>query len=225
MNRTGERGVAVLLALMSLVLLSTLGAGLVLGTSTESAIGGNFRVSVEARFAARAVAERALLDLAGLSSWDPAFSGAVRSSFADGPPGGPRLLTGGFSVDLTELVNLANCGQVSFCTVAGMNVITARRPWGANNPRWQLYAWGPPDLLAGLGSTGSSLYLVVLIGDDAAENDGDPEVDGLDASNPGTGRAVLRALALGARGVRSGLELTIVRGWGGGVNLLSIKGL
>ena len=95
MKAHSERGTAVILALMTVVILATLGAGLVLTTSTEPVIGANFRDSVQTRFAARAIADRALLDLATLPSWDTAFNGTTPSAFADGPPSGTRSIIGG----------------------------------------------------------------------------------------------------------------------------------
>ncbi len=225
MTRNNERGLAIVLAMMALLMLSTLGAGLVLTSSTEAAISGNFRAATEARYAVRALAERAMADLAGLAAWDPVLGGMVRSSFVDGSPGGTRPMAGGATIDLSAIVNTANCGQAAGCTAAQMNAVTAARPWGANNPRWQLYAWGPIGLLDGASVPVPRLYLVALAGDDGAENDGDPAVDGVAPGNAGAGRLMLRAFAFGPGGIRSGRELTVARLADGRVNVLSIKEL
>jgi hypothetical protein len=221
---TGERGFAVLLALMALVILSTLGAGMVAITSIEPLVGSAFRASIEARFAARAIAERAFIDLAVLPSWDPVLNGSAVSSFTDGAPGGARPLLGGFTADLTQLVSLANCGQPAGCTPAATTAITAARPWGSNNPRWRLYAWGPIESLEGDSGAPARLYLVALVGDDGAENDGDPDVDGV-AGSPGEGRVLLRGMAVGPRGVYAGVEVALSRGAAGAVNVTSVNDL
>jgi hypothetical protein len=221
----GERGVALVLAMMALLVLSALGAGLVLTTSTEAVISANFRIAVEARFALRAVAERSIADLALLASWNPALNGVQRSSFTEGAPGGSRALPGGVAIDLTHIVNTANCGQPAGCTQAAMDAVTPERPWGPNNPRWQLYGWGPIALMAGSADTGRGFYGVALVADDGAENDGNPGVDGDGTGNPGSGRLMLRAFVFGPRGARSGLELTLARRDDGGLKVLSIKDL
>ena len=41
-------------------------------------------------------------------------------------------------------------GKSSNCTAAQMNANSRERPWGINNPRWQLYAYGPIEQLAPL---------------------------------------------------------------------------
>ena len=58
MNRSGESGIALVVALMTMVLMMALGAALVLITSSETMIAANFRVSQEAFYAADAVFER-----------------------------------------------------------------------------------------------------------------------------------------------------------------------
>lgn len=223
MNR-GETGIAMIMALLALLMLSTLGAGLVLTTSTEASIGGHFRDSAELRFAARAAASRALVDLSTVTDWDDVLSGAIRSSFADGAPG-VRTLAANVTIDLLAIQNLANCGQPVGCTPAAMDAITAARPWGPNNPRWQLFAWGTARELQGDAGASDFPYTVVLVGDDGAENDGEPARDGTDAANPGSGRIVLRALAFGVRGHGPGLEMTLRKAPGGSLNVLSSKDL
>jgi hypothetical protein len=216
---------AIVIAVMALLLLSTVGAGLVLTTSTESLISGVFRAGTEARYAARAAADRALVDLVMLSSWDPALAGAAYSSFNDGLPIGSRALAAGGVLDLTHVVNLANCGQTSGCSTAAMNAVSADRPWGANNPRWQLYAWGSASALEGVPRTNGDYYAVALVGDDGAENDGNPMRDGMLPGNPGGGRLLVRGMAFGARGARASVELALVRISGGGVKVLTVKEL
>ena len=71
---------------MTMLLMSALGAALVLLTSSETLIAASYRRGVEALYAADAMAERALHDLEPLD-WGLVVSGAVRSSFGTTTPG------------------------------------------------------------------------------------------------------------------------------------------
>jgi hypothetical protein len=93
-----------------------------------------------------------------------------------------------------------------------MDLVTAERPWGANNPRWRLYAYGNLRDLLPPGAIDSSYYVIVMVADDPAENDNDPLRDGADPSNPGSGALAVRAEAFGPRGVHKMIEVTIARG-------------
>ncbi len=138
-----ERGMALLVALMAILLVMALGTALVLAASVESTITRNFRNSSGALYAADAGLERAVGDLNAIADWNAVLSGAASSAFADGTPTGVRTLPDGRLIDLAEVVNLANCRQASRCSIAAMDAATADRPWGSNNPRWQPFAWGP----------------------------------------------------------------------------------
>jgi hypothetical protein len=93
-----------------------------------------------------------------------------------------------------------------------MDAVTIERPWGANNPRWQPYAYGPLDALLAPGAISSQYYIFVMVADDQAESDGNPLLDGSDPANPGSGVALLRGEAFGPKGARHGFEATIARG-------------
>jgi hypothetical protein len=206
-----DDGMALVIALLALLLLTALGAALVLTTSSETIIAGNFLISIEAFYAADAAAERAIGELNGIADWNPVLAGSLRSTFVDGPPSGSRTMADGSTIDLAEVVNRANCGKVGICSGAEMDAVTTERPWGANNPRWQLYAYGQLRDLAPAGTIDSPYYVVVLIGDDPAENDGNPLQDGAGTGNPGAGVVAVRAEALGPRGARKVIELTVAR--------------
>lgn len=209
-----ERGVALVVCTLAMVLVMALGVALVIATSTEVQIAANFRTSYEGVYAAGAALERALADLRSLADWNPVLDGSVRSGFADGPPTGVRLLPDGSTIDLAQLVNLANCARFTLCTDGQMDAVTAERPWGANNPRWRPYAYGSVGTLANTASAfaPSRYYAVVLVADDPAENDGDPLKDGGDAANLGRGTLLLRGESFGPRGMHRGIEATIARG-------------
>ena len=214
MSPLGERGVALVLALMTMVLMMALGAALVLVTSSETMIAANFRAANEALYAADAVFERALGDLGGAPGWKSVLSGGARSPFVDGPPTGVRTLADGSRIDLAEIANTANCQKPVGCSDADLNAKTGDRPWGVNNPRWTPYAYGRLADVAGSPSISSPFYVVAFVGDDASENDGDPTRDGVSVggvSNPGLGLLSLRAEAFGPRGAHKVIEATIAR--------------
>jgi hypothetical protein len=200
-----ENGVAIVLALMTTLLLSSLTGALILLTSSETLIAANFRNAQEGRYAADAGIERALADLSAVGDWNPVLAGIVRSGFADGPPSGARTLADGTQLDL------------------GVVTASTRRPWGANNPVWQLFAYGPLSNLLPDGAVRSGFYVIVMAADDASENDGDPLHDGDDpAANTGSGVLALRAEAFGPRGIHAVVEATVARRTGAdGVRIVS----
>jgi hypothetical protein len=204
-----ERGVAVLVAVLAMSLLSALGASLVLATSVDTTIARNFRGGIEARYAADAVAEWVLDELSTVPAWDAVLDGSARSSFTDGSPGGERTV-GTQRINLDQVRDLARCGRPAGCTDAAMDASTARRPWGVNNPRWQLYAHGPLRGLDAFAGAPAGLYVVALVADDGLEDDGNPLRDGPEGS-AGSGTLAVRAHAFGRNGARAGVELTASR--------------
>lgn len=206
-------GFALIVVLLAMVLLSALGSALVLSTSTESRIAANFGSSAEGLDAAEAIVEMSLAEIVAVPDWNQLLSGVVRSSFVDGPPAGPRQLVDGSAIDLSEVVSMANCGSSTACTSSDMDLVTADRPWGRNNPRWTLFAHGRlGDILP--GAIDSRYYVVLLVGDDPAENDDDPTADGTSATNPGRNVIALRAEAFGGGGAHKAVELTVTRDGG-----------
>jgi hypothetical protein len=209
-----EDGLALMAMMWLLVVLSTLGAALVFSSTTDARIAGAFQAGLEARQAADAAAERALVDLAAAADWNPVLDGSAPSSFVDGPAHGVRETGGAGPVDLDELGHMMNCGRTIACSDAQLDAVTADRPWGANNPRWRLYAYGP---LAGVSRVSlSRFYAVVFVADDPAETDGNPARDAETAQHPGHGVVLLRAAAFGPAGARRVIELTVVRETVGG---------
>jgi hypothetical protein len=212
MTRLGdERGSAIVVALLSLLLLTALGLALTLTTATETAISANQRMGQEAMNAADAAIERAMQDLLTLPDWNRALAGAEQSSFVDGGPSGVRVLPDGTSVNLTELLNLARCSHVSTCSPGEIATNSPERPWAANNPVWQLYAYGPVADLLPAGTVSSPIYVAVMVGDDPSETDGDPLMDGNSGANPGSGVLSLRAEAFGPHGTHRVIEATVAR--------------
>jgi Tfp pilus assembly protein PilX len=206
-----ERGSAIVVALLSLLLLTALGLALTLTTTSETAISANQRMGQEAMNAADAALERAMQDLLALPDWNRALAGTDQSSFIDGGPSGTRVLPDGTTVNLSELLNLARCGQTSGCSTGDIATNSPERSWAANNPVWQLYAYGPVSDLLPDGTVSSPIYVAVMVGDDPSETDGNPLMDGNSGANPGSGVLSLRAEAFGPHGTHRVIEATVAR--------------
>jgi hypothetical protein len=207
---TDERGIALIVALMSMLLLTALGLALTLTTMTETKISGNYRDGTEALYAADAAVERVMQDLLTVPNWNDVLNGTITSSFIDGPPVGIRDTAAG-SLDLTEATNMVRCGKTTVCGDADLNAVTDERPWGTNNPRWQLYAYGPMTDMLPTDTINSNMYVVVWVADDPSENDGNPLQDGTLDGNLGRGVIAMLAHAYGPGGVRRVIEVTVAR--------------
>jgi len=204
-----ESGIALIISLMAMLFMMALGTALMLSTTTEIKITSNFRNSSEALYAADAGLERSIDDLLTIPDWNSMLGGRATSAFIDGAPG-DRVLADGSRLNVSQVLAYANC-QKTTCSTADYVEVTRERPWGVNNPRWQLFASGPLDDMIPTSSIKSPFYIVVMVGDDPSENDGDPLKDGSVATNPGSGVMTLRAEVFGPRGVRKAVELTIAR--------------
>ena len=210
-TRNKERGAALVTALMALLLFTALGFALVMSTSTETMITGNFRGSQEALYAADAGVERVMDDLLTVPDWNNILQGSIRSAFVDGPPSGSRTLSDGSAIDLTQATNMVNCGKISTCSVSDMDLATEARPWGENNPRWNLYAYGPLNTIVPTGTVNSQIYIIVWVADDQSENDNDPMIDGNAQTNPGSGVLAMHAEAFAANGIHKVIEVTVAK--------------
>ena len=179
-----------MIALVATVLLSALGVGLVLMSNTEGAIATNFRDGSETLYAADAAVERVVQDILLVPRWNDILSGAAKSAFVDATltPTTP----GGEPLDLVMMT-----GEVQAQS-------DATSPWGLNNPRWRLYAYGPLSDLSGTGMIQSSAYVVVWVGDDPSETDNDPSADT-------NGVVTLLAQAIGRTGSMRYVEVTVAK--------------
>jgi hypothetical protein len=205
----GERGSALVLVLLCATLFLALGGALATIGSTETAISATFREGAVALAAADAAVARVTADLASALDLDAVLAGVVTSTFSDGAAALPRGLPDGSSLDVALATNIQRCGQ-STCTDAQMDAVSAERPWGANNPRWQLYGSGwLRDLAPGLDAP--HVYVVVWIGDDPLETDGNPLSDDADPAAPGHQSVLLRASAYAAYSVRRRIEVVARR--------------
>ena len=178
-----ESPMTLVIALISLVLLSVLGTSLTMVDDVPNCA----RPPTMRQAARRCMRRKVRFRSPRASCWRSATGtrccrGGVLSGFVDGAPGGVRQLGDGSIVDLVQATSLAN-GEP--------------RPWGANNPVWRLFAFG---------WLGPKTYVIAWVGDDFAENDGDPLTDGGGKANPGSGILAVRAEAFGVGGAHTVLE-------------------
>lgn len=209
-----QRGIALVVTLMALALLSAIGVGLVLATSTDVLIAANAGAAGEALYAADALFDRTLAELRTVPDLTLVLNGTVSSTFVDGAPSGQRTLADGSTLALDDVLNLANCHKSASCSETDMNASLRDRPWGALNPRWRLFAYGA--LRAPEGSIRSDLpvYVVSMVADDPRETDGDPWRDGGPAGsvvNPGAGIVLVRAEAFGRRNAHRTVQGMVIR--------------
>ena len=203
-----DRGVALVLVLLVMMTLSALAMSLSVLVSTESRVTANYRDGLEVFYGAEAALERVLPDLAAEPDPNRVLTGLTLSSFNDGPPGLRRLPDATF-MDLHALTSMLNCSR-PVCSDADLDEVREDRPWGRNNPRWQLYGYGrSPGLEAGSGE--ARVYTVVWVADDPSETDMDPFTDGGGEENPGRGRLVITAHGYGPSSTRRVIEATVGR--------------
>lgn len=195
-----EEGTALIIALMSMMLLTALGAAVIMVSRTETAIANNYRNSQEALYAADAAIERVVQDLLMVPRWndilanDPATAGVAftKSGFIDGAATAQKTLPGGGRLRLTS------------ATTELQTATDTANLWGANNPQWRLFAWGPLSDLANDIAIDSPMYVAVWVADDPADNDGLPLIDK-------NGVLTLHAEAIGPGGTRKVIEVTVAR--------------
>ena len=204
-----QEGTALVLALMSMMLLTALGAAVVMVSRTETAIASNYKNSQEALYAADAAVERVVQDLLMVPRWNDILgSGSglagVTSGFNDGPAGAQKTLPGGRTI-------LLCCGAGS-ATAELQSITDTANLWGANNPQWKLFAWGPISQLLDTTTIDSPMYVAVWIADDPA--DASPSTPNVDDGNPQSdlnGTVTVHAEAIGPGGTRKVVEVTVAR--------------
>jgi hypothetical protein len=124
---------ALVLAMMTMALLTGLGGALVIGTITETAITGNFRGGTITFYAADGALEFTIAELAATPDWEPILAGKTASTFVDGACDGMRDASGAqvdLNTETAEVIQTANgdpryshlyaCGQ--FAEMAGISV-------------------------------------------------------------------------------------------------------
>jgi len=185
-----ERGVALIIVLLSTMLLTALAVSLVLLTSSETLLTANYRNAHDALYAADAAVERVVQDLLTVGQWNDLLqAGNLQSSFTEGATS-VRLPDG------TQLDVARECARVQAET-------NRLHVWGANDPTWRVYAYGPMANMLPEG-VDSRAYVLVLVGDDPSESDGNPLADT-------NGVLTLHAEAWGAGGSHKVIEMTVAR--------------
>ncbi len=151
-----ERGAAMIVSLMAMLLLSALGLALMMTTMTETKIAGNYTASQEAMYAADAAIERAMQDVLTVADWNSMLGGTAKIGVRRRLARATATSAGTTSFNLNDATNLMNCNKTASCSDAEMDTTTEDRPWGANNPRWQLYAYGPVNNFMTTGTLNST---------------------------------------------------------------------
>jgi hypothetical protein len=202
-ERVSERGVALLLALVTTALLTALAASLLIATSAETLISGSYRASAEAFYAADAALERAIHELSLLPDWTPVLLAPpsnVLGSFDDGS--GVATAPDGRPIPVSAL------------TIERQAESDARGNFGPDRPLWRLYAHASLQSILPPGAIAPPAYVLVWVQDDGGDGDGDPAKD----SN---GIVLVSAEAYGPGGARRRVEASIGRVAPGGVRLLA----
>jgi hypothetical protein len=193
-----EQGTALIIALMSTMLLTALGAVVIMVSNTEVIISGNYRNSQEALYAADAAVERVVQELLMIPRWNDILEGHTVSGFIDGAASGPKALPAGGQINLATATDTLNADYQT------VNL------WGSNNPVWRLFAWGPIDSLLPNGAIDSAMYVAVWIADDPADSPDGETIDGNPLADS-NGVLNLRAEAFGPSGTRKVIEVTVAR--------------
>ena len=229
--RRRDEGVALVAALVVMALVAAIGLGLVLTTSLEPLAARNYETSWAAACAADAGVAIAAHELASIADWDPVLGGQVASSILSQSATTVEL-PGGSSAGLAELTNLATCGHAAACSASEAGAFTSERPWGPNNPRWQLFGHGRLDQLVSASPGVPPIEVVVWVGDDPADVDGDPYHDTrlgpAGEWRPGACVVAIRAEAFAPRFGHRTVVATVGRpdpACGPGVRVVSWRGL
>ncbi len=183
-----------------------LGGGLAVLTTTELRIAAHFVAGLETQYGAEAALERALPELLAAASVDAMLRGELRSSLVDGDPAGTRVLPDATTLDLATAMHMERCGRAA-CADDDLVRHSDEQPYGVNNPRWQLFVSGSLPAIVDVEGA-PAVYVVVWVGDDPLETDGDPLTDG---SVAGSGTLSVRARAYGRLGARRGVEAIVAR--------------
>src|SRR5262245_10680401 len=128
---------ALVSTLMAMTLMAALASMQATLTITGTRISAIDHAGAEALYAADAVVELAIDELARAPDWNLVLSGQAMSQFVDGAIAGARILPDGSSFDLSAETNVLRCGRPQACSAAEVSVPSAERPWGVNNPYWQ----------------------------------------------------------------------------------------
>lgn len=203
-----ESGAALIITLLFLALIAAIAAALIVTTTTETLISGSQRATQEVFYAADAGLERALAALEPMTDWSSVLAeapGNVVAPFSDAQtrvtaPDGRTL----------DLATLTGSRQVASDTTDGPSV------YGADSPRWQLFAHAGLRDLVPADVVTPPAYLLVWVADDGEDGDGD-------AHHDSNGIVLIYSEAYGVAGARRAVEATVARTPEGTLRVLSWK--
>jgi type II secretory pathway pseudopilin PulG len=207
---SSQRGIALIVTLLAISMFSALGLALALSSAVDRMAAANQEDANALLNAADAALELAAHDLGDVADWNTILAGTTRSTFVDGSPGGSRSVSEDTVIDITGLTNDLTCGRAAGCTDVNRMASTADRPWGANNPWWRPFLYGrltatvTPRRLA-------APYIIVWLGDDGGEVDGDVVIDGGGPAEEGRYIVRARAVAFGSGHGYRALEAELAR--------------
>lgn len=192
----GDQGVALIMTLLLMSLLTAIGLGLTMVTMVETWLGAGIRTSQVLGYAADAGIARVQVDLTQAADWSPllvAAASGVASAFNDGTT--RPVLADRSVIDLSAETSRVQSTSDSLYGDASTTT---------DSPSWRLFAHGPvTDLVPGRVAD-APVYLAAWIADDPSDGDGDPSTDA-------NGRLMIRATAFGVGGARRSVEAIVVR--------------
>jgi hypothetical protein len=217
--RAPERGTALVVAVVLVLLLSAAGLGLALTSALEPSITRYFETGNRVANVAESAVVLAAHEVAGVADWTPVLRGDWPSALLDAAGDGTVVSVSPPAVTAGVLTSRASCGRETPCSDADTAEVTEDRPWGSNNPRFRLLGVLRGERFGGEPAL-APYVAAVWVGDDPAEADGDPVTDGgapapWPAGIPqGQGRMLIRAEAFGPGGVHRTAQATLERGTG-----------
>lgn len=190
MRGDSDSGAVIVLALLLGAAVAAMASMMLVVATAQSASLAIHRDGVEAFYAAEAVLEAVMDELAQMTDWSSVLDGSTRSRVADAG-----------STVMTAVAGLVDVGAKTADLQAQSDAVSR---WGVNNPQWRVFAAGHLSSLWPDAGPAGAVYLLAWVADDQAETDGDPAADG-------NGAIRVRAEALGRRGARRVVEVVIAR--------------
>ena len=191
-----ERGAAMLLALIVVLMVGAVIAAIGTVSRAETMLARSFQQARQATYEAEGAIALAIRDLSALPDWSAVLSGAATSSYTEGAAIGTRQLAGG------EIVTL--CCDASSLTALVQQRAHGGRTWAGDTPEWHIFLWGPATSWLAAGRIRSADYVVVWVADDPEDGDANPAADK-------NGIVELYAQTLGPAGLRRNVQVLVRR--------------
>ena len=202
-----ERGVALLMALVTAALVTAVATTMVMSSSTDLLITGSNRAAAETMYAAEAAAHRAIGELATIADW-----GTVLAP--------PPATVGSFDDGLST-VTTADGRVLSIAGLTTMRQAMSARTYGpgafgGDSPVWRLFGHAELRALLPTGVASPPAYVLIWVADDGGDGDADPAVDA-------NGQLLGYVDAYGVSGAHRSVELAVARVTPGTIRVLSWK--